>query len=354
MEVDALLRWYRRTARELPWRSEPTPYHVLLSEFMCQQTRVETALPYFRRFVERWPTLAALAGATEDEVVEAWAGLGYYSRARRLHGVARAAVDAGGLPDTAVALAELPGIGPYTAGAIASIAFGEPVPAVDGNVNRVLARHRGITALVDRPDGKRAIHAAAAALHLHGAPPGDLNQALMELGATHCAPRRWDCEGCPVSSDCTARAEGRVADLPRKRPRRAAVKVEGVAGVVRRDGRVLVVKRAGRGLLGGLWTPPLVMEVPMDDRASLAAVLGAAGVRVDRIRPVATVRHIFSHRDLTLRVYEVDGEPTGAVGEPWTAVDWASPGRGLSTLARKIIAASDSAQADAPLLAADR
>lgn len=353
MDTLALHGWYVKHGRTLPWRSDPTPYYVLLSEFMCQQTRVETALPYFEAFRTRWPTLDALAAASEEEVVEAWAGLGYYSRARRLHGVARAAVSRGGLPSTAAELQQLPGIGPYTAGAIASIAFGQAVPAVDGNVDRVLARHRGITLEVDRPAGKRAVREEADALHQGLVPPGDLNQALMELGATHCSPRSPSCSSCPVLTSCVAHEQDLVAELPRKRPKKKAVRIEGVAAVLRQNDRTLLVKRRGTGLLGGLWTPPLKMDVPLDAVEALVEACGAAGIRVDSVRPVATIRHVFSHRDLSLRVYDITGEVVGDTTEPWSESTWTSAGLGLSRLAAKVLEASESARVDAPLLAAD-
>ncbi|MCB9667892.1 MAG: A/G-specific adenine glycosylase [Alphaproteobacteria bacterium] len=346
----ALASWYLEHARALPWRAEPTPYHVLLSELMCQQTRVETALPYFERFRARWPTVADLAAASEDEVVEAWAGLGYYSRARRLHQAARSAVARGGLPPTAAELADLPGIGPYTAGAIASIAFGEAVPAVDGNVDRVLARWHGVEEAVDSPSGKRAITAHAAALHADRAiAPGVLNQALMELGARVCKPRSPTCGTCPIRSGCTAR-EGDPSRFPVKRPRKAPVAITGVAGLLDRDGRTLAVRRAGTGLLGGLWGPPAVLEVDHDDLDALARAFADAGFSVRAAVPVATVRHVFSHRDLSCRVYRIEAEEAGGRGAAWSDVRWEPHGRGMSSLGRKIVAAG---RADAPLLAAD-
>ena len=224
LDRSSLEAWYLQEARALPWRAEPTPYHVLLSELMCQQTRVETALPYFERFRSRWPRLEDLAAASEDEVVEAWAGLGYYSRARRLREAAIRAVEQGGLPSDVDALLALPGIGPYTAGAIASIAFGRPVEAVDGNVERVLGRWHRVDEAVDSPAGKRRLKGLAAALHADGlVAPGILNQALMELGARICTPANPRCDACPIRVGCAGEASGEPTRWPVKRPKKKAV-----------------------------------------------------------------------------------------------------------------------------------
>lgn len=348
MDRAALLAWYRAEARVLPWRSDPTPYHVLLSEFMCQQTRVETALPYYERFLARWPTLQDLAAEDQEAIVEAWAGLGYYRRARRLHEAARAGAQMGGLPSTAEELARLPGIGPYTAGAIASIAFGRAVPAVDGNVDRVLSRHHRVEEEVDRPVGKRRIRALAEALHDAGEAPGDLNQALMELGARVCTPRRPLCSSCPVAPTCAAREVGDVLDYPRKRPRKKPVPIVGIAGVLTDGaGRSLLVRKAGKGLLGGLWTPPIVLETDSD--AALAEAFAQAGYTVDNTVRLGTVRHVFSHRDLTCTVVQVHGRRLTSPGDGWAAVELRSGDDGMSTLARKILQLAT----PLPLLAAD-
>lgn len=353
LDREALTGWYRGEARSLPWRSEPTPYHVLLSELMCQQTRVETALPYFERFRTRWPTLEHLAAASEEEVLEAWAGLGYYSRARRLLEAARAAVARGGLPDEVDGLLALPGIGPYTAGAIASIAFGRPVEAVDGNVDRVLGRWHAVDEPVDAPAGKRRIRALAAALHAdRSIVPGDLNQALMELGARVCKPRSPSCDLCPVRVGCAAAASGDPTAWPRKRPKKPARKITGVAGVLVGSEGPFLVRREGRGLLGGLWTPPVVLDTAPDDREALVRSFAAAGVVLDQTAPLADVRHVFSHRDLTARVYMVRGRRVGAPDSPWTDARFTRERNGMSRLGQRILEAFQDAE-ELPLLAAD-
>ncbi len=345
----ALHRWYRRRARDLPWRRAPTPYRVLLSEALCQQTRVETALPYYERFVARWPTLEALAAAEEAEVLEAWAGLGYYSRARRLLAAARAAVERGGIPRDPDELVQLPGVGPYTAGAVASIAFGVPIPAVDGNVLRVLGRWYRVEKPVDRPAGKRIVTDFAAALHRGSTiPPGDLNQALMELGATVCTPRNPTCETCPIRRGCGAREHPEA--WPKRGRRTPPVPITGVAGVTRRGEAHLVVRREGSGLLAGMWGPPWVLGVEPDDHEALEVTFRAAGCSVRSVRPVGEIRHVFSHRDARLRVYRVDAEPDGPPGSPWSDRRWMTDQRRMSALGRKVV---EAASRDAPLLAAE-
>jgi A/G-specific adenine glycosylase len=211
----ALLDWYRANRRDLPWRATRDPYAIWISEAMLQQTRVETAIPYYERFLARFPDLQTLADADSDDVLGVWAGLGYYSRARNLHAAARIVVDehAGELPDDAEALRSLPGVGRYTAGAVASIAFDRPEPVVDGNVSRVFARLRGIRDDVRKAATVRRLWEEAAAL-VRGPHPGDLNQALMELGARVCTPRAPRCPVCPVAHHCEAQRGGDAEALP--------------------------------------------------------------------------------------------------------------------------------------------
>jgi len=221
-----LLAWYDRDKRPLPWRDQPDPYRIWLSEVMLQQTRIEAVRGYYDRFLERFPTVEALAAAPLDAVLHAWAGLGYYSRARNLHRAAQmVAFERGGrFPDTADELAELPGVGRYTAGAIASIAFGRRAPVVDGNVARVLSRLAGLAGDVRSPVVSRRLWALAAEW-IDAERPGDFNQALMELGETICVPRSPDCARCPVRARCAAHRQGRVAELPtpRRPPERPEV-----------------------------------------------------------------------------------------------------------------------------------
>jgi A/G-specific adenine glycosylase len=338
----ALGDWYRANARVLPWRSDPTPYRVLLSELMLQQTRVETVLPYFARFLARWPTLAALAAADEADVLEEWAGLGYYARARNLHRCAQAAGEA--LPATAAALAELPGIGPYTAGAIASIAFGEAVPLVDGNVERVLSRLDACPHDVRSPAGKRVLWARATALQQARGPlaPGALNQALMELGATLCAPVRPKCGACPLRTSCAAAAAGTPESWPIKARKSPPRPVRGVAGLLRTDEGALLGRRVPGGLLGGLWEP---VRVDLEDgppETALETAFRALGMRVRIGARRGEVVHVFTHRRLSCAVFDVallGGAPVAA--PPYDALGFHSAPRGLSTLARKVLAAGE-------------
>jgi len=297
--VGRLTDWYARVRRDLPWRRTRDPYRIWLSETMLQQTRVETVVAYYERFLARFPTLDALAVADEEDVLRLWAGLGYYARARNLRRAAAAvARDHGGeLPRAAEALASLPGVGRYTVGALRSIAFGERAALVDGNVRRVLARLAGERALSD-----------AAAWRLAEAlvpekDPGEWNQALMELGATVCTPRKPACLLCPVAEDCAARGrdpEGFPA-LRRKPPARV---VHALAGVLERRGRLLVVRRPSQGLLGGLWELPTAEG--RDPAALVAAVHERTGLAVATGAALGRVRHLFTHRDLRLEVVALE------------------------------------------------
>jgi len=215
-----LLAWYDRARRDLPWRRAPSPYKTLVSEFMLQQTVVATVVPYFERFVARFPDAAALAAATEDEVTAAWSGLGYYARARNLHRAARAVVErhGGALPRTEAELRELPGVGPYTAAAVASIAFGARTFALDGNGARVTARLWGVRDSIDRPATREALRARGLG-EVPAARAGDFNQAVMELGATICTPRAPRCDVCPLARRCRAHATGAAARLPVRTPK---------------------------------------------------------------------------------------------------------------------------------------
>lgn len=288
MPVDAsraLLCWYAVDKRRLPWRAEagetPDPYRVWLSEIMLQQTTVTAVKPYFTRFTTAWPTVAALAAAEDGEVMRAWAGLGYYARARNLLACARVvtAEHGGRFPDDEASLRRLPGIGPYTAAAIAAIAFGKRAVAVDGNVERVVAR---LFAVKDALPGARAkIHALADTLvPEEGA--GDFAQAMMDLGSAICTPRSPDCGRCPLTSWCVAHREGHPARYPVKAPKTAKPRRAGVAYWLEHDDEVLLVRRPPRGLLGGMLALP--------EEAPAAADWQAAGA----------VEHVFTHFALTM------------------------------------------------------
>lgn len=300
-----LLAWYRREARDLPWRRTRDPYAIWVSEVMLQQTRVDVVLPYYTRWLARFPSVQALADADVEDVLRLWSGLGYYARARKLHEAARqVAQHAGGrLPATAQQLLELPGIGRYTAGAVASIAFGERVPAVDGNVVRVLARLHAWPGSASSPRLLAKVQAQAAAL-VPTAAAGDWNQALMDLGATVCTPRNPRCATCPVADLCAARAAGRAESIPAAKVT-AAAKVERQAfAVVRRarDGRLLLVRNPARGLLAGLWSlPGGPADRPLADH-----VAEQAGALVRPHGRPAAARHLFSHRTWEMAVDVAD------------------------------------------------
>ncbi len=305
----ALLRWYDHNRRELPWRATRDPYAIWVSEAMLQQTRVETVIPYYQRFLERFPDVAALASADLDDVLGVWQGLGYYSRARNLREAARVVVDelGGRIPDDAASLRRLPGVGRYTAGALASIAFDRPEPVVDANVARVLARLLGIREDVKRADVARRLWDEAAAL-ARGPRPGDLNQALMELGATVCTPRAPRCPVCPLRGSCDAYRKGDAAELPVLARRAEPRALEAAAALVLRRGRALAVRRPPEGLLGGLWELPggeLARREP--PRAGLVRALRErVGLSVERSERTGVVEHGFTHRTLRLHVFRCD------------------------------------------------
>jgi A/G-specific adenine glycosylase len=340
----ALLSWYQREKRDLPWRHTRDPYAIWLSEIMLQQTRVETVIPYYDRFLRALPTVHALAEASEDHVLSLWSGLGYYRRARMLHQAARDIAQAGGtLPGTRDGLLGVRGIGRYTAGAIASIAYGERAPLVDGNVARVLARLFAIDLDVRSGPGLAKIWSLAEGL-VPSEEAGDWNQALMEVGATVCLPRAPRCPECPARDLCIARSRGIENTLPNlaaKTPATASRQLMLVAVVRNRKGdRVLLGRRRPGGLFGGLWEPPAVAD-GRDARRALATLLG---IELPRLTDRGVVTHILSHRRLAVRVVscKLDRSPPCQLGDgPYEAVSPVSPGSftdlGMSTLARKVL-----------------
>lgn len=304
--AQALLGWYEGAKRDLPWRQTTDPYRIWVSEVMLQQTRVETVIPYYQRFLTAFPTVAELAGAPEDELLKVWEGLGYYSRARNLQRAAREVVEryAGRIPEDASAIASLPGIGPYTAGAVLSIAYNHSVPAVDGNVCRVLARLFRLSDDVSQPSVRRQFERIVERL----IPPGrarDFNQALMELGATTCTPQSPRCDRCPLTSFCVGRAEGLQNALPVKSAKKAPRLVDISAAVLVEDGRILLTRRPNRGLLAGMWQLPSC-EVSVEEswETSLATYLDSClSIRVDVQGPAAEVVHTFTHIKWHLRAF---------------------------------------------------
>ena len=253
-----LLDWYNTHRRDLPWRESTDPYRVWVSEIMLQQTRVAAVLPYYRRWMEALPDVAALAAVEEDRLMKLWEGLGYYSRARNLQRAAKVVMEnhGGRFPDTFEGLRALPGIGDYTAGAVASIAFHRPVPAVDGNVLRITARLAALGEDILSPGGRRLFTDMVAEL-VPPDRPGDFNQALMDLGATVCLPNgQPDCGACPLAALCAAHAAGRETDFPVKRKKQTRRREEMTVYLLLREGRIALRRREARGLLAGLWEFP--------------------------------------------------------------------------------------------------
>jgi len=334
-----LLEWYRKEARSLPWREAPGPYRTWLSEIMLQQTRVATVVPYFEAFVARWPTVEDLAQAPLEDVLSAWSGLGYYSRARNLHRAAQVVTDRGGFPGSAKDLESLPGVGRYTAGAIASIAMGQDAPLVDGNVERVLSRLFRLEEDPRSPRGARALWVLAEELLVRGS-AGDWNQALMELGALVCLPGTPACGSCPVASHCRSHGTHSAQSLPNRAKRKKPKKIHGACVVItREDGAVLLQRRPDKGLLAAMWGPPgtSTVEGPQEE-ASLSNWAEAQEGELKIQGRVGEVRHVFTHRDLTMGVWR--GEWAQApVGEDmaWTR----NPkGMALSSLDLKCLASA--------------
>jgi A/G-specific adenine glycosylase len=323
---DALLAWYDEGARDLPWRVRPKaragglradPYRVWLSEVMLQQTTVPHATPYFLKFTARWPSVSDLAAEEDGEVMAAWAGLGYYARARNLLACARAvARDHGGVfPDTEEALRALPGLGPYTAAAVAAIAFDRAANVVDGNVERVIARLFALETPL--PDAKPELKRLASTL-VRDERPGDWAQALMDLGAVVCRPKAPLCERCPLARACAAHANGDAESFPRRTAKAERPHRYGVAYVLTRGDEVALVRRPPKGLLGGM------LALPTSDwraaRWSETEALAVAPARAPW-RGVGEVEHVFTHFSLTLQLLRAEGEADGVIWSPRRALD---------------------------------
>ncbi len=321
-----LLAWYDRHARQLPWRSPPgaevpDPYRVWLSEVMLQQTTTAAVAPYYLRFLDRWPTIEALAAADEADVMAAWAGLGYYSRARNLLAAARAVMARGGFPDTEAGLRELPGVGAYIAAAVAAIAFGRRSVVVDAIVERVVSRLFAIGAPL--PGGRPRIRAATDAITPENR-AGDFAQAMMDLGATICTPSEPRCLLCPLAEDCQARAEGEPARYPFKSAKKAKPQRKGTALWIEREGEVWLVRRPATTMLGGMRAVP-------DDGWSARG--DGAGAPAGEWRDAGTVRHGFTHFDLDLAVMVGRNIEPGREGQ-WWPIDQIDEA-GLPTLFKK-------------------
>jgi len=341
----ALLRWFDANQRKMPWRETRDPYAIWISETMLQQTRVETVIPYYERFLARFPDVEALSSADRDEVLEHWAGLGYYSRARNLHDAAKQmSRDHGGrVPEDRESLLSLSGVGRYTAGAVASIAFDRPEPVVDGNVARVFARYFGIREEIRRTGVQKRLWQEAEAW-VEGPRPGDFNQALMELGATLCVPRAPRCLACPLAPGCSAHGSGDAESLPVKAKKKQARAVRAACAWLQRGGRVLMVRRPSEGLLGGMWDlPGGELAADDDDAAALARHLDARlGFRDLTLEPVGEVEHVFTHRHLRLSVFRGSAPAGRTRRRGFDAHRWLAPERlaelATATVTRKALA----------------
>ena len=324
---DRLLAWYDANRRDLPWRAgageEPDPYRVWLSEVMLQQTRVETVRPYFQRWLRRFPTLDDLADAPLDDVLKQWEGLGYYSRARNFHLAVREVRQAfgGRVPADPQAFRALPGVGRYTAGAVMSIAFGREEPLVDGNVRRVFSR------LTNEPSPSDQELWELATAVVAGSRPGDLNQGMMELGATVCTPRAPRCGQCPVADVCQARAAGTQEERPARKKPRAVPHEDTAVAVIHHDGRVLLVRRPLDSRLGGMWAFPSAVRKRNESESAGAerAALDVLGLTVQAGSPVGVVTHAFTHVRATYRAVRctiTGGKPRELQCDGWA---WVAP-----------------------------
>ena len=341
-----LLRWYAVHSRNLPWRHTHDPYFIWVSEIMLQQTQVETVIPYYLRFLTKFPSVRALAEARPDEVLKLWENLGYYSRARHLHAAAKEIVLrwGGRLPKTRKDLLDLPGIGEYTADAILSIAFAQPVAAVDGNVSRVISRLFALGKPLGSPESREQVRNRANRL-LSKKLPGQFNQAMMDLGATVCTPRTPACVSCPLKGLCKAKDLGLQEKFPVAKKKPALSHKHMIAAILfDRKKRVLVVQRPPSGLLGGLWKFPggEKGEREVLEEALVRTVRGELGLHVRALKTVGSVRHAYTHFRVTFHVYRcavVRERPKAVEGREWK---WVSAEEvhtlALSKAERKILA----------------
>ena len=340
-----LLTWYAREKRDLPWRRTRDPYAVWISEIMLQQTQVNTAVPFYERFMARFPDVRALAEASLDDVLRVWAGMGYYTRARNLRAAAHRIVEegAGEFPATEETLRALPGIGRYTAGAILSIAYGKDAAVLDGNVMRVLTRLFAVGIDPRSTAGQKALWDLAERL-LPTGKSADWNQALMELGAVVCVPDNPACLLCPVAAQCEARARGEIDRFPVRGKRRKVPVVQGLCAIVRRGDKVLFVQRPEEGLLGGLWEFPTAELRGWKPRSGTAEdfVRDTLGLEGAVAATLGVVRHIFTHRDLRLHLFVYDAKGGRLRAGRYRAHRWVRPreisGFPLSALTKKVLA----------------
>lgn len=339
-----MLAWFAQAKRDLPWRRTRDAYAVWLSEVMLQQTRVDTVIPFYTRFLERFPSANALALASEEDVLALWSGLGYYRRARLLHAGAKAIAErhAGEVPRDAIARRALPGVGAYTAGAIGSIAFDLEEPLVDGNVARVLSRMHAIEAALGTKESEMQLWREANAW-VKGETPGALNQALMELGALVCTPTSPRCDVCPWSSHCLAKQGDRVGSLPSPKVKKAPKELSVIALLVRDDeGRALLMRTQDSALGGelfkGLFNAPMVEGEGRNDASALAARVGVKLVPLARPH---VLTHVLTHRRLTVHVFEARDAGVLVNEETRWVADFSLPALGVSTLTKKILRATN-------------
>ena len=318
-----LLSWYHKHKRDLPWRRSQDPYRILVSEIMLQQTQVQTVIPYYHRWLKRFPTFKALARAPLQDVLKTWEGLGYYSRARNLHTLAQKVTKEhkGNLPSTYDALKALPGIGRYTAGAVLSIAFGRDYPVVDGNVLRVFARYFAIRKDIAQPATQKDMWELATRLVPHGH-AGDYNQAIMELGATICTPRNPSCVKCPLVRGCLAFKQKIQNELPVKKKSAPTPHYDIGAGVIHHKGKILISQRPLKGLLGGLWEFPGGKREPGEAIKTTVAreIKEELGIRVAVGKKLAEIDHAYSHFKITLHAHVcqwLSGKPMSHASERW-------------------------------------
>ncbi|MBN1956276.1 MAG: A/G-specific adenine glycosylase [Anaerolineae bacterium] len=335
-----LLAWFAHNARDLPWRHNRTPYRVWVAEVMLQQTRVETVIHYYERFTSRFPTLPSLADASLEEVLQLWEGLGYYARARNLHAAARlvAAEQGGQLPTTCEELRALPGFGPYIAAAVASIAFGQPAVAIDGNARRVASRVWAIEGDPRCPPARQKVAQLLRSL-LPADRPGVFNEAVMELGATVCLPRRPRCQRCPWAAGCQAHQAGREDEFPHRSPRRTVPHHDVAAAVLQQDsGQVLVTRRALDDFLGGLWSFPCGKQEGGESLEDcLARTLAASlGIEVDVQEQLLTLKHAYTHFRITLHAFRCRLRAGSPRCHECVDVRWVAP-PGLDELAMSAV-----------------
>ncbi|MDK2971936.1 MAG: A/G-specific adenine glycosylase [Candidatus Sumerlaeota bacterium] len=339
----ALLGWYDGNRRELPWRATRDPYRVWISEVMLQQTTVRTVEPRWRRFLEKYPDVEALARAPLDDVVAEWSGLGYYTRARNLHAAARRIVEdfSGRVPATFEELLSLPGMGTYTAAAVASIGFGAPVAVLDANVERVIARLDAFATEIRSPAAKRHLSARAQEL-LEPARPGDWNQAMMELGALVCLPRAPQCAACPVAAFCAGRVGGTPEDFPVKRPKPPMEEVREVAVVLRREARVLILQRPAQGSFAGMWETPRgrVDEAEPVRDAVVRIAREQTGLECTTGAPLLRLRHVVMRTKIDLHVWSARQDGGRIKRASHAAHEWTLPAewleRPISTTQKEI------------------